>query len=145
MAQSVKLWFKKQLRLDHLTFRQREMYEIGEAGLASVKRRLAQARGPADSPAKPLGKGYAIMKARKLRKASRRDLSLTGAMLANLTLRTVSENSAKAALTAQKQRIKGWANMKKEPWLVFSPVNEQDVMKRFRQVVRERSQKLLIW
>ena len=33
MAKSVRIWQRKQLRLDRLTFRQRDMVEIGAAGL----------------------------------------------------------------------------------------------------------------
>ncbi len=33
MAQSIRIWQKKQMRLDMLTFRQREMVNVGAAGL----------------------------------------------------------------------------------------------------------------
>ncbi len=114
MAKSVRIWQKKQLRFDVLTVSQREMVTVGSAGLLSVFKRLSGARGPNDAPAKPLSKRYAIFKSRQ-HKGNRRDLKLTGAMLRNLTLRTVSENTARSGLTSRKERVKGLANMKREP------------------------------
>ncbi|MBI4443630.1 MAG: hypothetical protein HY649_09690 [Acidobacteria bacterium] len=136
MAKSVRIWQRKQLRLDRLNFRQRDMVEIGAAGLLAVKRRLGLAQGPGDSPAKPLTKRYAIQKS-KLRKGNRRDLWLTGRMLKNLTLRTVSENSSKAALTSRKERVKGLANQKIEPWVALSPKNQAAVKEAARRVLAE--------
>ncbi len=129
----VKIWYRRKLRLDHLTFEQKQMVEIGSAALLDVKRRLSQAKGPTDGPAKPLTKRYAIYKS-KLRRGNRRNLFLTGDMLKNLTLRTVSENFARAGLTSDKQRVKGWSNMKKEIWLVFSPANVAAATRKAREV-----------
>ena len=143
MAASIRIWEKKQLRLDKLTFKQREMVDIGSAGLLSVFQRLSQARGPTDAPAKPLTKGYAIRKSR-MHKGNRRDLKLTGDMLRNLALRTVNDNSAKAALTSRKQKIKGWANTKRQPWLVFSPANKAAVIRKAQAVFNERAKRLVL-
>ena len=143
MAASIRIWEKKQLRLDKLTFKQREMVDIGSAGLLSVFQRLSQARGPTDAPAKPLTKGYAIRKSR-MHKGNRRDLKLTGDMLRNLALRTVNDNSAKAALTSRKQKIKGWANTRRQPWLVFSPVNKAAVIRKAQAVFNERAKRLVL-
>ncbi len=129
----VRIWQGKKLRLDRLSFQQKHMVEIGSAGLLDVKRRLSEAKGPTDGPAKPLGKGYAIYKS-KMRKGNRRNLFLTGDMLRNLSLRTVSENSARAGLTREKERVKGWNNMKKELWLVFSPSNVRATERKAREV-----------
>jgi hypothetical protein len=109
MAQSVRVYVKKQLRLDLLTFRQRDMYEIGNAGLEAVKARLAAAKGPEDAPAKPLKVPYARQKSRRFL-GNRRTLRFTGKMLDNLKIRTVSETAAKAGLTSRKERTKGLAN-----------------------------------
>ncbi len=129
----VRIWQGKKLRLDRLSFPQKLMVEIGSAGVLDVKRRLSQAQGPTDGPAKPLGKGYAIYKS-KMRRGNRRNLFLTGDMLRNLSLRTVSENSARAGLTKEKERIKGWNNMKKEIWCVFSPANVAATARKAREV-----------
>jgi hypothetical protein len=144
MAGSVRIWQKRRLRLDLLTFRQRDMVAIGAAGLLSVKKRLREARGPADGPAKPLSKRYAIYKSKRHR-GNRRDLWLTGKMLANLQLRTVRDNSARAGLTSRKERTKGLANQRIEPWLVFSPANRRAVFEKARLVFLEAKKRLVLW
>jgi len=62
---SVRVFQKKQLRLDLLNFRQRQMYELGGKGVTAVKARLGAAQGPGDSDATPLTKRYAIFETRK--------------------------------------------------------------------------------
>ena len=139
----VRIYQKKQLRLDHLNFRQHQMFKVGTVGVAAVKNRLQAALGPEDQPAKPLTKRYAIQKT-KLGKGNRRNLSFTGNMLRNLSLRTVSEKTAKAGLTSRKDRIKGWANQKIQEWLVFSPKNKAAVVEAARRVMAEAVKRLLL-
>jgi hypothetical protein len=140
---SVRVYQKKQLRLDLLNFRQRQMYALGSIGVAAVKSRLAAAQGPEDSAAKPLTKRYAIFKTRK-GMGNRRDLRLTGQMLANFTVRTVTDNRAKASLSTRKDRIKAWANQKIEPWVVFSPRNRAAVLEAMRRVLAEMAPRLVL-
>jgi len=130
--------------VDHLNFRQLEMLKLGTVGLAAVKNRLAAGLGPTDGPAKPLTKRYAIYKSKRLRRRAVRDLSLTGSMLGNLSVRTVSERAAKAALTSRKERIKGLANMRREPWLVFSPRNRAALLAAARRILREITPRLAL-
>ncbi|MEN6533092.1 MAG: hypothetical protein ABFD89_05475 [Bryobacteraceae bacterium] len=140
---SVRIYQKKQLRLDLLNIRQSQMFKVGNVGVAAVKNRLSAAQGPADSAAKPLTKRYAIRKT-KLGKANRRDLALTGDMLRNFLVRTVSENRAKASLSTRKDRIKAWVNQKIEPWIVFSPKNKAAVLEATRRVLAEMKPRLII-
>jgi hypothetical protein len=140
---SVRIWHKKQLRVDHLNFRQFQMVKLGTVGLAAVKNRLAAGLGPSDGPAKPLTKRYAIYKSKVLRRKATRDLSLTGSMLRNLTLRTVSEKAAKASLTSRKERVKGLGNLRIEPWLVFSPANRAAVIEAARRIFQENVKRLV--
>ena len=133
---SVRIWQKKQIVLDHLNFRQHQMVKIGTVGVATVKNRAMAALGPDDGPAKPLTKRYAIRKTR-LGLGNRRNLTFTGNMLRNLSLRTVSENSAKANVTSRKERIKAWANQNIQPWLVFSTKNRTAVTEAARRVFQE--------
>ncbi|MBI4909914.1 MAG: hypothetical protein HY820_40220 [Acidobacteria bacterium] len=140
---SVRIWQKKRLVLDHLNFRQHQMFKLGTVGVASVKNRLQAAQGPEDSPAKPLMKRYAIRKT-KLGLGNRRNLMFSGAMLRNLQVRTVSENRAKAALSTRKDRIKAWANQKIQEWLVFSPRNKAAVVEASRRVMTEAAKRLLL-
>ncbi len=140
---SVKIYQKKQLRLDLLNFRQSQMFKVGNVGVAAVKNRLSAAEGPSDGPAKPLTKPYAIRKT-KLGKGNRRDLALTGDMLRNFMVRTVSENRAKASLSTRKDRIKAWVNQKIEPWIAFSPKNRAAVLEATRRVLVEMKPRLII-
>ena len=103
---SVRIYQKKEARLDRLNVRQEQMFKIGNVGLAAVKNRVAAARDrpmarPSRSPA--------------LRDPQNQDgqgqppqPELTGDMLRNFLVRTVSENKAKASNSTRKDRIKAW-------------------------------------
>jgi hypothetical protein len=140
---SVRIYQKKQIRLDRLNIKQHQMFKVGNVGVASVKNRVGAALGPNDSPAKPLTKRYAIRKTR-LGKGNRRNLTLTGDMLRNFQVRTVSEKSAKASLSTRKDRIKAWINQKIEPWVVFSPKNRQAVIDAAKRIVAEIAPRLTL-
>jgi len=140
---SVRIYQKKQIRLDLLNFRQSAMFKVGNVGVAAVKNRVTAAIGPQDSAAKPLSKSYAIRKTR-LGKGNRRNLMLTGDMLRNFQVRTVSENKARASLSTRKDRIKAWVNQKIEPWIVFSPKNRIAVLEATQRVLSEMKPRLLL-
>ena len=140
---SVRIWEKKQIRLDRLNFSQNQLFKIGSVGVAAVKNRVTAALGPDDSPAKPLSKRYAIQKT-KLGKGNRRNLSFTGDMLRNFLVRTVSENKAKASNSTRKDRLKAWINQKVEPWVVFSPRNRAAVAEAARRVMAESAPRLAV-
>lgn len=140
---SARVYFKKQIRIDHLTFRQQAMFKIGGAGAAAVKNRVAAAQGPTDSSAKPLTKRWAIQKT-KLGKGNRRNLTLTGDMLRNFMVRTVSENKAKVNNSTRKDRLKAWINEKIEPWVLFSPKNKATVAESGRRVLADMKSKLIL-
>jgi hypothetical protein len=140
---SVRVYQKRQLRLDLLNFRQRQMYQIGSVGVAAVKARLAAAQGPQDGPAKPLTKRYAIWKTRQ-GKGNRRNLTFSGDMLRNFQVRTVSENRAKANLSTRKDRLKARANQRIEPWMVFSAKNRSTVLEANRRVLAQLKSRLLL-
>jgi hypothetical protein len=140
---SVRIWQKKEVRLDRLNFRQHQMFKVGTVGVAAVKNRVQAALGPEDQPAKPLTKRYAIRKT-KLGKGNRRNLSFTGDMLRNLQVRAVSEGKARAGLSTRNDRIKAWANQKIEQWLVFSPKNRAAVVEAARRVMQEAAKRLVL-
>ena len=140
---SVRVYQKKQIRLDRLNFRQAQMFKIGNVGVAAVKNRAQAAQGPTAAAAKPLTKRYAIWKT-KLGKGNRRNLMLTGDMLRNFLVRTVSENKAKANNSTRKDRLKAWINQKIEPWVVFSPKNKAAVAESARRVLLDMKPKLLL-
>ena len=143
MAASVRVFYKKQVRIDHMTFRQQSMLKIGTVGVAAVKNRLAAALGPDDNPAKPLTKRYAITKSR-LGLGNRRTLSFTGDMLRNFQVRTVTDNMARANNSTRMDRLKAWINQKIQPWVVFSPKNKTAVAESARRVLQEMRPRLLI-
>ena len=140
---SVRIYQKKEVRLDRLNIKQAQMFKIGNVGLASVKNRLAGAQGPNDGAAKPLSRYYAIRKT-KMGRGNRRDLMLTGDMLRNFMVRTVSENKAKASNSTRKDRVKAWITTKIEPWAVFSPKNRIVVQQTAQQVLNEIAPRLAI-
>jgi hypothetical protein len=140
---SVRVYQKKQIRLDRLNFRQAQMFKIGNVGVAAVKNRLAAAQGPTDSSAKPLTKRYAIQKT-KLGRGNRRNLSFTGDMLRNFLVRTVSENKAKASNSTRKDRLKAWINNKIEPWIVFSARNRTAVLDATNRILTENKSRLVL-
>ena len=140
---SVRVFQKKQIRLDRLNFRQSQMFKLGNVGVAAVKNRLAAAQGPGDSPAKPLTKRYAIQKS-KLRKGNRRNLTLSGDMLRNFLVRTVADNKSKASNSTRKDRLKAWLMQKIEPLVVFSPKNKEAVVEATKRVLREAAPRLLL-
>jgi hypothetical protein len=140
---SVRIYQKKQIRLDRLNFRQTAVFKIGNVGVAAVKNRVTAAQGPADSAAKPLTKRYAIWKS-KLGRGNRRNLTFTGDMLRNFQVRTVSENKSRASLSTRKDRIKAWVNQRIEPWVVFSPKNKAAMVEAARRVLLEMKPRLLM-
>ena len=139
---SVRIWQKKQIRLDRLNFKQSQMFKVGNVGVAAVKNRVGAALGPSDASAEPLTKRYAIRKTR-LGKGNRRNLTFTGDMLRNFMVRTVSESRARASLSTRKDRIKAWVNQRIEPWVVFSPKNRAAVLEAARRVLNEMKNTLL--
>ena len=140
---SVRIWQKKEVRLDRLNVKQTQMFKIANVGVASVKNRLAAAQGPTDGAAKPLSRYYAIRKTR-MGKGNRRNLMLTGDMLRNFQVRTVSENRAKASNSTRKDRIKAWITQKIEPWAVFSPKNRAVVQQTAKQLITEMAPRLAV-
>jgi hypothetical protein len=156
---SVRVFFKKEIRLDRLNFRQQSMFKIGTVGVAAVKNRLADAQGADDGPAKPLSKRYAIWKT-KMGKGNRRNLVFSGEMLRNFMVRTVSENRAKASVTGRstiktirnkrgkligvENKVKAWVTNKIQPWMTFSPKNEKSVVEAANRVLTEAAPRLVL-
>ena len=140
---SVRVYVKKEIRLDRLNVKQNQMFKLGNVGVAAVKSRVMAAQGPDDSAAKPLSKNYAIRKTR-MGKGNRRNLTFTGDMLRNFQVRTVSEKQAKASNTTRMDRIKALANANREPWVVFSPKNQAAVFKAADTIIREIAPRLVL-
>lgn len=112
-----------------------QMGQLAAAGLKSVKDRVQKGIGANDAPMPPLKRGYAIHKT-KLGKGNRRNLTLTGAMLDNLTVRSATDREAKISLTKRLERLKALANQQKAPWLGWSPNDARNVTARAAQIFR---------
>ena len=140
---SVRIYQKKEVRLDRLNVKQAQMFKIANVGVASVKNRLAASQGPTDGAAKPLSKYYAIRKT-KMGKGNRRNLMLTGNMLRNFQVRTVSDNKARASNSTRKDRVKAWITNKIEPWVVFSPKNREAVQRTAQTLIAQMAPRLAI-
>lgn len=125
-SQRIKVYVKRQLRIDRLNFEQRHMLGLGTLGLNDVKQRVRGLRNTDDLPVKKLSKRYAIQKTKR-GLGNRRNLTVTGDMLRNFTVRTVSVNEARASMTRAKEKIKARANQKNEEWAAFSPRNQKNV------------------
>jgi hypothetical protein len=138
-----RVYIKKQVRLDRLTFKQGQMFKLGNVGVAAMKNRVQAAQGPTDAPAKPLTKRYAIFKT-KLGRGNRRNLTLTGDMLRNFQVRTVTDNKARARTSTRKDRIKAWVTSKLEAWIVLSPRNQAAVKKAADMLLKEAAPRLVM-
>jgi hypothetical protein len=145
----VRIYVKKQIVVSHLNLSQRQMLAIGNVGLAARKEEIARGLNAKGAPAKPLSKGYAIRKS-KLSKwfqgagRNKRDLRLTGAMLREWTVRTVSTNEARAGWSTLRNRTKAAVNNAIEEFVAWSPENQKRVMSAANQVVNEVSKRIVL-
>lgn len=121
----VNVFVKRELRLGRLDFDQRQMFKLGTVAVASRKYEISQAKNARGGAAKPLTKRYAIRKTKR-GKGNRRNLSFSGDMMRELSVRSVSANQAVASWTTRKGRAKALANNKREEFISFSTKNEQD-------------------
>jgi hypothetical protein len=140
---SVRVFYKKQVRIDRMNFRQQSMLKIGTVGVAAVKNRLAASLDSNDAPSMPLTKGYARHKI-KLGLGDKRNLMFTGDMLRNFQVRTVSDNTAKANNSSRNGRLKAWLNQKIEPWVLFSPKNQKATQESASRILKEMAPTLIL-
>jgi hypothetical protein len=156
---TVNIYVKKQLRLDMLTIPQRKMYDIGVAGLESIKQRVAKAYAVTDSPAAPLKSESwkRIKKSRGLKPI--RDLHGTGMMwpekggkrkpklknvghlMDQLSVRKVSDNRAYISEpTTRAGRIKARRN---RDMLGFSLYNRAAILRAVQVVIGDIKGKII--
>ncbi len=143
----VRVFVKKQIRIDHLTLQQRQMFKLGTVGLASRKDEISRAQNARGGAAKPLTRRYAIYKSKVSKLGGRgrnvRDLRFTGAMIREWSVRTVSNSKAFAGWSTRKGRIKARANNQIEEFVAWSPNNTRDVVHAGNQIVNENSKRRL--
>lgn len=135
-------FFSGPMVTDSEMFDLRQMEKLGNFAIATIKARLKMSIGADGQKMKPLKKagaqrgsdgkvirfyGYYANQKQKRGLQPFRDLTgfgKDGHMLDNLTVRQVSKNSVKMALTSRKARIKGLANERINPWLGFAPQDQ---------------------
>ena len=76
-------------------------------------------------------------------RTNKRDLTLTGAMLRELSVRSVSENSARAGWTTAINRSKASNNDRVEKFIDFSPRNEQQVVESAGEILKSVAGRLI--
>lgn len=117
----------RRIRIPRPKFFDIQMGRLAATGLASIKGRVSKGIGANDQQMPPLKRGYAIQKS-KQGKGNRRNLSFTGAMLDNLTVRSANSREARIALTKASERTKALANQLRSPWLGWSANDIRTVM-----------------
>lgn len=145
----VRIFVKGVPQLNHLTFGQRRMRELGNVATVSVRARLAKGRNAYDAPAKPLSKKYARYKTKKryqgrsipskagVGRRAVRDLWLTGDMLRNWNVRTVSASESVTDCSTRLNKTKRKKNNERELWIAHSRQNIRDVMRAGRQILEK--------
>jgi hypothetical protein len=121
-----RIYVKKQLFVEHLTFSERQMLKLANVAVAEVKDRLSKNRDGNDRPAKPLSKWYARIKAAKGLNPWR-DYKKYGSLLKNLLVRTVTKNRMRAENSTRRDRLKARELSKIQPWIVYSPTNQRKI------------------
>jgi hypothetical protein len=144
----VRIFVKKQIRIDHLSLQQRQMFKLGTVGLASRKDEISRGLNARGGAAKPLTRRYAIYKGKVSKLGGRgrnvRDLRLTGNMLREWSVRTVSNTKAFAGWSTRKGRIKARANNALEEFVAWSSNNTRDVVRAGNQILNETSRRLIL-
>ena len=131
------------VRLRGFGFRKFHNLRLLEAGLASVRTRLARGLGSDDAPTKPLSKRYAPYKSKVTRRKAVRDLRLTGDFLENFLPRYADDQMAVAYSRGRLGRMK--AILYRD--LINFSDNDQKVMREltgefFKEQVTEVRQQL---
>jgi hypothetical protein len=149
VAQRVKIYVKRQIRLDRLSFQQRQMFKLGNVGLASRKFEIDKGLNANGGPAKPLTKSYAIRKSRRTKGGqgvgrNRRDLRFTGDMLREWSVRTVSERQAVSTWTTLKNRQKARSNERIESFISWSRRNAADVTRAGELMIKESAKRMVL-
>ncbi len=136
----VRVYVKRQLRLDLLDYDRQQMYRLGVFGLGEVLARLSKGISAEDSKAKPLSKTYAIRKSRAGLKNIRdlRGFGNGGNMLDNLKVRTVGLNDVRAGFSTKRMREKALGNQRREPFMLFSPSNQRRVAQEANEIMARK-------
>ncbi len=97
------------------------MLILGEHGVNVVKQRVEKGIGSDDRPMSALKPSYQRFKQRRSGREPIRNLTLSGRMLDNFTVRSVSDREVRMDITGSKERIKARANERRAAWFGWSP------------------------
>lgn len=140
---TIRLYVKKQIRVDRLNFNQAQMLKLGTVALAARKNDILALRTPTGEATKPLHRWYAIRKTR-MGKGNRRNLTLTGSMLRSWNVRTVSENRANASWTTLRERQKALANNLIQNFVAHSKNGIEATRRAGQLLLNESAKRLLV-
>lgn len=140
MARTVNIDVIRRIRVGEIRISPESMRAVMDMGVDVVKSRVTSGVGPTDGPALPLTPKYAFRKniiLHKQRSATGmvRDLTFTGDMLRSFQTRRVIDNSAIASVDGDNMWVRAGMNQKREPWVVFSPQNKAEVMRRWKDLI----------
>lgn len=144
----LKVYVKRQFQVDKFTFRQRQMGSLLQIGVGSRVLESKRGLNAAGGSARPLSKRYALFKTWLTKKTEGRgrnvrDLHLTGDMMREWKVRTVSNSGAKAGWNTRKGRKKAWANEDREEFIVWSRTANQAVLRAAAQMFQSVARNLL--
>lgn len=163
MAESVRVYFKRTLRLDHLSTNQRDMVALGTEGLNSIRRRLHANRDSSDQPAPPLkseswkrikkkqglrpirdlwGTGMAWPAKSKSAKPRKPVLKFVGHLLDLIHIQSVTDHSV--LITEPTTRF-GRIKARRHAYMMqFSPNNRSEIAEKIRSMLSQRVKRLAI-
>lgn len=131
-------WNGVNVRLRGFGFRKLHNLRIMDAGLKSIKARLAKGIGENDAPTDPLTKRYARFKSKRTGRKAIRDLTLTGSLLGGLKTRYADDRIAIAdagmGKGARQDRMKARVHKK---LLLFSPADQKAMLEVAQQLFKE--------
>jgi hypothetical protein len=110
-----------------------QMLALGNFSISVMVGRVQRGIGSDDAPMKALKRGYAIQKTKK-GLGNRRNLTYTGDMLRNISVRSVSARQVRIDITSTKQRQKARANEQKSPWWGWSARDMAQITKAIEQL-----------
>lgn len=130
----IRVYVKRKIELGRLSVPQQTMFKLGTIALGRKKESLRLGLNSQGAKAKKLSKGHAIRKAKR-RLPQIRNLSFTGNMLRNLSVRTVSENKARIGFTTMAERAKAIANYRIDPQIPFSDTEVRQIVDSSRRLL----------
>ena len=129
----IKLANGKKVTLGGIGPEKYQMYNWGKFAVATVKARAQAGIGSDDAPMKPLQGRYRFVKEKK-GKGGVRNLTFTGAMLDNLSVRYADPTQARMDITSRHGRNAARSNERRTPWFGFSSKDTTAIFEEARRI-----------